>query len=296
MTLCLAWKQGQEIYFASDSRLTGSQELVSTNEATKVFKVGVEIYGPVSSEKPELPEELLYQTTFGLCFSGSYLNGSLLADTIEEVLSNLQIVPIYSDISIDNLTEIAFAIYKQVSKQLMEIHNQAGLTEVLFGGYCLLENEFKLYKFSPKKLSDFDPLDFLKEEVFIDKQVIMIGDRIAKEKANELLKNINDQYSHFHMLRDIIKNTEVPTVGGNIQVGLFSANKFKTYGIIEYSTFKDDYGMSQVKDCYKFRGLSLDFEDTELSKGNINIKKKFLNPFKNERDEFFKQVIDSYEQ
>ena len=290
MTLCLAWKRGQEIFFASDSRLTDTQKSVLTNYATKIFKVGVEIYGPVRSEEPELPEPLLHQTTFGLCFTGSYLNGSLLADTIEEVLSNLQGTSEYSDFSIDNLTDIAFAIYKQVSKQLTEIHRENGLTEVLFGGYCPVNSEFKLYKFYPKPLIDSEPLDYEKEEVNLDGQTIFIGDKAAKEKAGELLNNINREYSHFHLLRDVINNIDVPTVGGNIQAGLFRPYKFKTYGIVEYSTFEDDYGMLQVKDSYKFRGLSLDFDDTELRKGNITIKKTFFIPFEHEREEFFNQV------
>lgn len=286
MTLCLAWKRGQKVYFASDSRLTDNQKSVLTNDATKIFKVGVEIYGPVRSEEPEMSEPLLHQTTFGLCFTGSYLNGSLLADTIEEVLSNLQGTPEHSDFSIDNLTDIAFAIYKQVSKQLTEIHRENGLTEVLFGGYCPVNSEFKLYKFYPKPLISGEPLDYEKEEVNLYAQTIFIGDKSAKEKAGELLNNLNRQYSHFHLLRDVINNADIPTVGGNIQAGLFEPNKFKTYGIVEYSTFEDDYGVLQVKDSYKFRGLSLDFDDTELRKGNINIKKTFFNPFKHERDEF----------
>jgi len=293
MTLCLAWKRGQEIYFASDSRLTDNQKSVLTDDATKIFKVGVEVYGPVRSEEPEIPEPLLHHTTFGLCFTGSYLNGSLLADTIEEVLSNLQGTPEYSDFSIENLTDIAFAIYKQVSKQLTEIHRENGLTEVLFGGYCPVNSEFKLYKFYPKPLIVGEPLDYEKEEVNLDGQTILIGDKAAKEKAGELLSNLNRQYSHFHLLRDVINNTDVPTVGGNIQAGLFRPKKFKTYGIVEYSTFEDDYGMLQVKDSYKFRGLSLDFDDTELRKGNINIKKTFFNPFEHEREEFFNQVFKS---
>lgn len=296
MTLCLAWKQGQEIYFASDSRLTDTQKSVLTNDATKIFKVGVEIYGPVRSEEPEIPEPLLHQTTFGLCFTGSYLNGSLLADTIEEVLSNLQGTPEYSDFSIDNLTDIAFAIYKQVSKQLTEIHRENGLTEVLFGGYCPVNSEFKLYKFYPKPLISNETLDYEKEELNLNGQTILIGDKSAKEKAGELLKNLNRQYSHFHLLRDVINNTDIPTVGGNIQAGLFRPIKFKTYGIVEYSTFEDDYGMLQVKDSYKFRGLSLDFDDTELRKGNINIKKTFFNPFEHEREEFFNQVFKSIDE
>jgi hypothetical protein len=292
MTLCIAWKKGYEVYFASDSRLTDNQKSVLTNDATKIFKVGVEIYGPVRSEEPEIPEPLLHQTTFGLCFTGSYLNGSLLADTIEEVLSNLQGTREYSDFSIANLTDIAFAIYKQVSKQLTEIHRENGLTEVLFGGYCPINSEFKLYKFYPKPLIAGEPLYYEKEEVSINGQTIFIGDKLAKEKAGELLNNLNRQYSHFHLLRDIITNMDVPTVGGNIQAGIFRPTKFKTYGIVEYSTFEDDYGMLQVKDSYKFRGLSLDFDDTELRKGNINIKKTFFNPFEHEREEFFNQVFN----
>jgi hypothetical protein len=296
MTLCLAWKQGQEIYFASDSRLTDAQKSVLTNDATKVFKVGVEIYGPVRSEEPEIPEPLLHQTTFGLCFTGSYLNGSLLADTIGEVLSNLQGTPEHSDFSIDNLTDISFAIYKQVSRQLTEIHRENGLTEVLFGGYCPISNEFTLYKFYPKPLINGEPLDYEKEELNLNGQTIFIGDKAAKDKAGELLNNLNRHYSHFHLLRDIINDTEVPTVGGNIQAGLFRPTKFKTYGIVEYSTFEDEYGMLQVKDSYKFRGLSLDFDDTELRKGHINIKKTFFNPFEHEREAFFNQVLRSIDE
>jgi hypothetical protein len=296
MTLCLAWKQGQEIYFASDSRLTDTHKSVLTNDATKIFKVSVEIYGPVRSEEPNIPEPLLHQTTFGLCFTGSYLNGSLLADTIEEVLSNLQGTPDHSDFSIENLSDIAFAIYKQVSRQLTEIHRENGLTEVLFGGYCPVSNDFKLYKFYPKRIVAGETLDFEKYEVNINGQTILIGDASAKEKANDLINNLNRQYSHFHIIRDIIKDTEIPTVGGNIQAGLFRPSKFKTYGIVEYSTFEDEFGMLQVKDSYKFRGLSLDFDDNELRRGHINIKKTFFNPFEHEREEFFNQVFKSIDE
>jgi hypothetical protein len=41
MTLCLAWKKGNEVYFASNSRLTDNQKNILTNEATKIFKVGI---------------------------------------------------------------------------------------------------------------------------------------------------------------------------------------------------------------------------------------------------------------
>ncbi|MDQ1855626.1 hypothetical protein [Chryseobacterium sp. WLY505] len=291
MTLCLAWKQEQEIYFASDSRLTNPDKSKITDDATKIFKIGVEIYDAISSETPNAQEELLHRTNFGLCFTGSYLNGSLLADTIEEVLSNLQGSPQISDFSIDNLSDIAFAIYKQVSRQLTTINREKGVSEVLLGGYCPINKNFKLYKFSPDIQEGL--LDFTKETVDIDKSPYFIGDITAKSRAEELVLKIDEKYSQFHLLREIITDNNIPTVGGNIQIGAFRSNNFKTHGIIEYSSFKNEHGLLEVKDNFKFRGLSLDFNDNELRKGNINIKKAFLNPFKNERDLLFKQVLES---
>ena len=164
MTLCLAWKINDEIYFASDSRLTSGDSII-TDEANKIFKVKVEIYGPRPGHTPNAIEPLIYQTTFGLCFAGSYINGSVLADTLEDVLSNIQATP-YSDISIDNLSEIAFAVYRIVTNELMYRHRMDGLSEVLIGGYCPKDKKFRLYRFSPK----FEPgelIDFQKEDLVI---------------------------------------------------------------------------------------------------------------------------------
>ncbi len=292
MTLCIAWKRGRETYLVSDSRLTSSGSLV-TNDANKIFKIKVEIYGAVPSETPNVAEPIIFQSSFGLCFAGSYMNGSILADTIEEVLSNIQAVP-YSDISIDNLSDIAFVVYKRVSEQLMKLHRQDGLSEVLLGGYCPSSGNLKFYKFSPK----FEPdelLNFEKHEIQITEQPTFIGDSSAKQKANSLLPKLGQDYSVFHLLREVINDDDVTTVGGNIQAGLFRPNTFKTYGIAEYSTYTDEYGYLQVKDSYNFRGLSLDFNDSELRKGNINIHKSFFNPFEKEREEYFNQASASIE-
>jgi hypothetical protein len=289
MTLCLAWKQGNEIYFTSDSRLTDSDKNVTSDDAIKIFKVSVEIYGPVPADIPNSIEPLIHQTTFGLCFAGSYINGSILADTIEEILSNIQATP-FSDISIENLSDIAFAIYKQVSTQLMQINRNRGLSEILLGGYCPITSNFKLYKFFPKQYNCGNILEFEKQQILINKQTVFLGDNIAIERANVLLSKINNDYSRFHLLREIINDPQVKTVGGNIQAGLFIPTKFKTYGIVEYSKFENEYGVLQIKDNYKFRGLSLDLDDNELRKGNLNIRKTFFNPFESERHEFFNTI------
>lgn len=292
MTLCLAWQQDDEVFFASDSRLTESNQRTITDEATKIFRIGVEIYGAIPSETPNVEEKLLHRTNFGFCFTGSYLNGSLLADTMEEVLSSIQCI---SDITIDNLSAIAFAIYKQVSTQLIQIHRENGLSEVLLGGYCPVSKEFKLYKFYSKSIIQGGLICFQKDTIEMNGTPIFIGDNLAKNEAKKLSKKIDRHYSYFHLLREIIKNKDIPTVGGNIQAGVFRLANFKTNGIVEYSTFKDDFGNLRVKDSYKFRGLSLDFDDNELRSGNINIKKMFFNPFQNERDNYFREIDERLE-
>lgn len=292
MTLCLAWKQGEKVFFASDSRLTQGDTRI-TDIATKIFKIGVEIYGTRDAEAPDLQEQLLHRTNFGFCFTGSYLNGSLLADTMEEVLSNLQGAPEISDLSINNLSDIAFTVYKQISTQLMEINREKGRSEVLLGGFCPVDHNFRLYKFSS---SIGQSINFIKEEIALqDRGLILIGDQNAKDKANELAEDLSGQYTHFHLLRDLIKDTDVPTVGGNIQAGLFSSSDFKTYGIAEYFLEENEDGLPKVKYNYKFRGLSLDFDDNELRSGYVNVKKNLFNPFENERIELYKQVDDSIE-
>lgn len=292
MTLCLAWKQGGQTHFASDSRLTDGDSSITTDDATKVFKIRVEIYGPVSSENPNQKEPLIHQTTFGLCFSGSYLNGSIIADTIEEVLSNIQATP-YSDISIENLSNIAFVIYKQVSTQLMQIHSEKGLSTVLLGGYCPSNSDFKLYQFSQKRIVQGEMLEFEKQTIELTKEAYYIGNSSAIEKAKQLSSKLSNEYTYFHILREIIKDGEIKTVGGNIQCGLFRPMTFRSYGLVEYSTIENEIGMLQVEHSYKFRGLSLNLDDNELRSGDVHIHIPFFNPFESERNEYFKQVFEN---
>ncbi len=96
MTLCLAWKQNNAIYIAADSRLTSPDGTITTDQATKIFKIGVQVFAPIPSENPDAEAELVFKSTFGLAFSGSYINGSLIANTLDEIFSNLQAAPLVS--------------------------------------------------------------------------------------------------------------------------------------------------------------------------------------------------------
>jgi hypothetical protein len=307
MTLCLVWQIRDEIFFLSDSRLTGGEKSVVSNDATKIFKVDVKIYLPLQHEDKTPFDEptidtseppLHYQSTFGLCFTGSYMNGSLFADTIEEVLSNIQICslddtsPIRSDYSIDNLSKLAFDIYQQVSRQLMQTNGSNGLSEILFGGYCPMNKCFKLYRFYPKPIISNETLQFDCEQINLEElngKLFFLGDKDAKAKAATLMAKISKNYTCFHLLREVINDASVPTVGGNMQAGRFRFNEFKTMEIAENSMTEDEHGRHHVKTDLKFRGISINIDDIERN-GNIIIIKNGFAPFEQERDELFKDV------
>jgi hypothetical protein len=287
MTLCLAWKDKSKYYFSSDSRLRNESGII-TDKASKIFKINIRILGPSNREKTNTANEILLDSSYGLCFAGSYLNGSLLADTMNQVLTNLQGAPNFSDFSFSNLSNIAFNIYKQVSTQLMEINQINGLSNVLFGGHCIEKSKYIFYEFGFKVNAQ---IDFYKNELNDNDFPKYIGDNTAKGKATELAQNLGTNYSHFHILRDIIVDTEINTVGGDIQTGIFENKKFDTHGILEYHIENNAHNFSEVKTEFKYRGIKIDYDNLEQSSGNIHRSISFINPFENERNQYHKEII-----
>jgi hypothetical protein len=281
MTLCMAWKQNSKFYFASDSRLTGDNNNEITDDATKIFKIEAKIYGPMEREDDR--PSLLMQRRFGMCFAGSYLNGSILAQASEGILSGISVTSI-SEISIDDLSKILFNVYRQISYELGLRHGFAGLAEVLFGGYCPKTNAFKLYKFS-WRYDDNNVVEYYREECAIGNQPILLGD--GKEKALQKITDINNEYTCFHLLRDMICDESIISVGGPIQVGVFFENSFDVNGVIEYSFHEDGNGVRTLIEKYTFRGFDLNFDNNEFGLGHIINNNIFEDPFFKERDAYF---------
>src|SRR5689334_20124544 len=140
MTLCLAWTRSGEISFASDSRLTNGYKQTITDIATKIFTINVNV---ISKEQ----NSLLLNLKYGMCFTGSYLNGSILADTIGELLSSLMIKQ--GDLlDASTIATIAFGIFQDVSNHLMQFNGKEGLSAMWFAGYCTTQQKHRIFKFS----------------------------------------------------------------------------------------------------------------------------------------------------
>ncbi len=264
--------------------------MTASNSATKIFSIKVKIIGTSNSSNPAESEKLLHYGNFGMCFTGSYLNGSLLADTFGEVLENIQGAEGISDFSIENLTDIAFEIYQDVSRKMIEIHRVDGGSSILIGGFCPEETIPRFYHFFPQQNENRE-IEFVKEEVEINETPFIIGDNNAKRACQTILDReaSNSEYTPFHALREVIRDTSIITVGGNIQAGLFDNHNFRTCGIAEYFEGVDEWGNPTIEQVYSFRGHSLGLDDSSLRKGNINIAKTLLNPFDDERMKLFKK-------
>lgn len=287
MTLCAAWLNDGELVLASDSKLTGDETTVSEG-APKVFDVRLRIKGASNSERPQDEEPVLYDSCCGICFSGSYLSGSSIADSIGYVLSNLQGAWQISDFSMSNVSEIAFQVYRQVSEQQMQIHNRAGLIKALFTGYCPESRALMLYKFDVEK--EGDEIKFRKELISLSDTPVFIGDTFAVNKAEELQRKLSDHYSMFHLLRAVIKDREIDSVGGPIQAGSFKNGEFRLYGLMQYEEEEDDFGFKGVKQNMSFRSFSLDLNDSNLRTGNVNILISLFTPFEQERNQMIKET------
>ncbi|NTW69393.1 MAG: hypothetical protein HGB23_06020 [Chlorobiaceae bacterium] len=259
---------------------------VLTDMGTKIFKIDVKIFNPDDAGKSNSSLSIKLQTSFGFCFAGSYLNGSLFADTIEEILSNIQAIP-YSDISIENLSDIAFAVYKNISSELSKISAEQGLSEVLFAGYCPVTGDLKAYRFSVEVSTEIIYSKFVVAE---NDFPLLLGSVIAKQNAIKLLCNMSDKYTIFHIIRELIKDENIETVGGGIQVGVFSLGEFNVNGLMTYEILEDEFGVNALKENYTFRGIDLDFNNLEINSGFLNNTKMFLDPFYLERTEYFDQI------
>ena len=190
MTLCLAWKVNNEINLLSDSRLTAGNEII-TNNANKVFTIYANAFtGNV------IKRQSIFLAKYGLCFAGSYLNGSILADTISELTSEI-FVEDTSQLSFNLLTEIAFFVFENVTRHLMEINNEKGLSEVFFSGIDPQSGQTKLAKFSCKLREN--QVIFLNEQIqFENNEIFYLGNSNAIEKAKQLEQKLNNSYTHFH--------------------------------------------------------------------------------------------------
>jgi len=283
MTLCLAWKIENNIYFASDSRISrmlNSNFITISDTAPKIFSIPVRIY--------RSQFDLLYDKDWGICLAGGYIAGSGYADTLSEVLSNLQIANNDSKIDYKIIIKIAFDIYEQISRELVETGNKEALAKILITGICPIDNNEFLFEFGFKILETGIEY-YSKEFDFNEYEMNLIGDDNAINYFKENLKRHNT-LDYFRLLKEICRNTDIKTVGGNLQAGVLQKTHpkyFSIHGIIESKLELNDDSKWCVKNNWLFRSIEL---NPQLIKDKVHVRTIFLSPFEKERFELIEEA------
>ena len=280
MTLCIAKKIKTEQYvFMSDSRLSGPLGTI-TNNATKIFKIDVAV---------ELPDNEPFKTSYGACFSGSYLFASLIIEALGHFLSNIQAKS--SDAhSFENIISLARKIIEQLHKKYYYECNGASGFKMIIGGWCPIKKEFQFKEFDLTQVDNtgdvpegkivVSPIDFSQQNEYY------IGNPLAESEVKKLI-NTKCCTTHIEALKKVINDKKVDAVGGAIQVGLFKEKNFYVVGISE-SELVEVNNFWTVKDKYIFRGCEFQIDD--LNANNFVITTQFGLPFDKNRDELFKEA------
>ncbi|WP_156383483.1 hypothetical protein [Pseudoxanthomonas sp. Root65] len=225
MTLCIAWKQDNAIHLAADSRLT-----IATNSyadvGIKVLALPYRILQPAHPD-PSRARNVAYQGRLGMCFAGSAVNSLMIKESVAAVLQDLQYAPGYTDVSLKGICEFIFKAYKLISIEICKTAaGPKGIASFIVCGQCPSTSLLRAFKFSTNS-NNVHSLD----EVLVSSNHEFLGSGAAHVDPKAALVRNRDYLS---VLRDMIDDESIESVGGNIQYGTLHNNDFTVYGIIEF--------------------------------------------------------------
>ena len=266
MTLCIAWLNEDGIHLASDSRIS-YRNGDYTDIGIKTYEVPVNIYPPNDNTNDE--RSPLFSLKIGLSFVGNTVNSFVIKDTIIEFLKKLQVIPGYTEISLNKICELISKVYENVVNSSSQLFHDNSDTQFLLAGYCPLKNELECYHFHLIKPNDsyksiFDKL-FDEECKF---HLLGGGENYARNII------VNGERRYLHVLQKVINDERCSSVGGFIQYGYIDDTKkyFEIFGF-QY-TVKDENGCLDSK--YIIRGTE---HFTTLNDLGFNVSYTFIAPF-----------------
>ena len=281
MTLCIAWKTGTQIQFASDSRVS-TDDTHYADVAIKIMEVPVKIYNPTPSETGI--DEVIYDRILGMCYAGDSMNAFLIKETIYDVLQRLQLLPLYSDFSLNGICRVIAKFFENTSDALRDGVGWDPGVEFLNAGYWPKEEHLLVYKF---ELVDYgDHYEAMYSEVLdLDEDIIILGS--GADKAEEIIaaNNIPIGRELLKVLKYVCNDVTEPSVGGYLQYGCFENDNFNIYGISDYRIDDDD----NLEYIYCYRGTILYKEKFESKETDFHIAGTFIMPFEDEINAYWKR-------
>ncbi len=280
MTLVIANRLKNHISLSSDSRISfGAAGHI--DYGIKIFTVPISIYSPTSF-KTNITN-LDYNYKLGLAVVGSAINAYTVKESVFEILQNLQYIPGYTDLSMKGIADLVFKVFNKTTLDLGNIIQQSGICELILTGYCPEKNALRVYEFFCD--TSTYPIRPGYKEILISDGMEFFGSG-ATEAEN--IYHLNNKLSPFHIVRQVINEGKVNTVGGGIQYGEFVSNNFKVYGVEDYLLNGDGSFKEYI---YTLRGINLYRDEFECGDDGFHIAYSFKRPFEEEIKNIWKQQM-----
>jgi len=280
MTLVIANKIRNHISLSSDSRISfGTAGQI--DYGIKIFSVPVSIYSPTSSETNITT--LDYNYKLGLAVVGSAINAYTVKESVYEILQNLQYIPGYTDLSMNGIAKLVFKVFDKTTIDLGNIIQRNGICELILAGYCPKKNGLRVYKFFCDT-SNY-PIRPYYEEILTEDGMEFFGSGSTEAR---IIYQASNRLGSLHIVRQVIKEGKVNTVGGGLQYGEFVINNFKVYGVENYLLNNDG---SFKEYLYTLRGINLYKDEFERGDDGFHVAYTFKRPFEKEIKDICKQQL-----
>lgn len=226
MTLCMAWKSAGIIRFASDSRLMFNNS--HADVGIKVLSLPYRILSP-TTEQSKGGREVAFSGELGMCFAGSTLNSLIVKESMVEILKSLQYAPGTTDISMDGIAKFIFTAYKIISRRVCETNlSDGGRADIIICGRCPETNRARAFLLSTDKQNNHSMNEILTD----DNSHYFIG--AGKDQAETDLPQYASDHEYLNVLKSVIDNHSIESVGGNIQYGEIRGSEFVVLCVIEF--------------------------------------------------------------
>ncbi|HEY8098153.1 MAG TPA: hypothetical protein VIE65_18995 [Methylobacter sp.] len=240
MTLCIVWRDGSNIKFVSDSRLSFGG-MGTSDFGIKVVRIPFNIYGP---DEPGSDKPLILSGDLGMAFAGSAVGALMVKEALAEVLFSMQAVPVfgdYADCGMDSIADFVFRAYGVISQELCATIFEHGRTCIVFGGFCATQNKLRAFRME----TDVQNQRHISEVLTKDADMEIFGSGKGKTAADSLMPKGARERDIIDVLQRVIDDSSVPDVGGNIQYGSFAGLKFQPAGVAKLGD-ADELGHSGV--------------------------------------------------
>jgi hypothetical protein len=162
-----------------------------------------------------------------MCFAGSAVNSLIIKESLAEVLKTLRQEPGRTDTSMKGIASFIFTAYTVISQRMCATAiGRNGRAEMLVGGLCQKANSIRVFRFSTDEQNQHSYREVLKTS-----KCELVGSG-AKAAGDDIPKHPTEM-DYLNVLRSVIADPGIDSVGGNIQYGRFEGDRFVVHSIYE---------------------------------------------------------------